>query len=217
VGREERTAERTRLINALTGLLRMLDLGVDARRPLSRSQIAMVARWRTRRGEPVAVAPAPLEAIRLATRIVDLDVQPADNRDRIDGLFAGAAPQLRALTGVGPVVAATILVAWSHPGRERSEAAFASLAGTCPIPASSGNTQRYRLNRGGDRRLNRATTTIALVRMRCDEPTRTYVARRSAQDRTKKEIMCALKRYITQQLFRTLTPKSTPRAHPATP
>ena len=86
---------------------------------------------------------------------------------------------------------------------------MASLAGTCPIPASSGNTVRHRLNRGGDRRLNRALTTIAIVRMRTDPATRAYVARRRAQGRTTKEIMCSLRHYITRQLFRTLT-----AAHP---
>ncbi len=113
------------------------------------------------------------------------------------------------LTGVGAVVAAAVMIAWSHPGRVRSEAAMASLAGTCPIPASSGNTVRYRLNRGGDRRLNRALTTIVIVRMRIDPATRTYVARRRAEGRTTKEIMRSLKRYITRQLYRTLA-----AAHP---
>ena len=114
-----------------------------------------------------------------------------------------------AAVGVGAVIAATVLIAWSHAGRVRSEAAFASLAGTCPIPASSGNTLRHRLNRGGDRRLNRALTTIAIVRMRMDPQTRAYVERRRTEGRTTKEIMRSLKRYITRQLFRTLT-----TAHP---
>jgi hypothetical protein len=91
----------------------------------------------------------------------------------------------------------------------RSEAAFAALAGTCPIPASSGNTLRHRLNRSGDRRLNRALTTIVIVRMRTHAPTKAYVARRRAQGRTTKEIMRSLERYITRQRYRTLA-----AAHP---
>lgn len=67
------------------------------------------------------------------------------------------------MPGVGPVTAAIVIVSWSHPGRVRSEAAFAALAGTCPIPASSGNTSRHRLDRGGDRRLNWALHTIVIV------------------------------------------------------
>ena len=81
---------------------------------------------------------------------------------------------------------------------------------TCPIPASSGNTVRHRLNRGGDRRLNRALTTVVIVRMRTHAATRAYVARRRAEGRTTKEIMRSLKRYITRQLYRTLA-----AAHPA--
>lgn len=172
VAREEMTAEHTRLINSLTALLRTVDLGVDARRSLSKTQIGMTARWRARTDEPIDVATARREAVRLATRIGQLDGDLRDNRSGIDGFVAAQAPTLLDMTGVGAVVAATVLLAWSHPGRVRSEAALASLAGTCPIPASSGNTERHRLNRGGDRRLNRAITTIALVRMRCDEPTK---------------------------------------------
>lgn len=89
----------------------------------------------------------------------------------------------------------------------RSEAAFAALAGTSPVPASSGNTIRYRLNRGGDRQLNRVLTTIVLVRMRFDQATR--APRRRTEGRTTKEIMRILKRYITRQVFRILT-----TAHP---
>jgi transposase len=102
------------------------------------------------------------------------------------------------------VTAAVILVVWSHPGRIRSEAAFAALAGTCPIPASSGNTERHRLNRGGDRRLNRALNTIVLTRMCADEETRAYVKRRTAEGKTSREIRRCLKRYATRQVFRTL-------------
>jgi transposase len=126
------------------------------------------------------------------------------NRAHLDTLVAEQGPKLTTLTGVGSVVAAAVLIAWSHPGRVRSEAAFAAIAGACPIPASSGNTVRHRLNRGGDRRLNRALHTIVLVRMRIDPATRAYVAKRRAQGRTTKEIMRSLKRYVARQLFRSL-------------
>jgi transposase len=108
-------------------------------------------------------------------------------------------------TGIGPVTAATIFTAWSHPGRVRNEAAFASLAGVNPIPASSsGNTVRYRRNRGGDRRLNRALHQATIVRMTHDPDTRAYVERRQAEGRTNREIRRCLKRYLARQLFRTL-------------
>jgi hypothetical protein len=114
-------------------------------------------------------------------------------------------PTLLDLRGVGPVVAAIVLHAWSHPGRIHSEAAFAALGGIAPLPASSGDTRRHRLNRGGDRRLNRAIYTITLTRLGHDPRTRACLARRTAQGRTKREIIRSLKRYISRELYRTLT------------
>ena len=107
-------------------------------------------------------------------------------------------------TGIGPVTAAIVLAAWSHSGRVRSEAAFAALAGVNPIPASSGNTVRHRLNRGGDRRLNRALHMAVITRMTHDPNTRAYVERRRAEGRTIKEIRRCLKRYLARHLYRTL-------------
>jgi transposase len=109
------------------------------------------------------------------------------------------------MPGIGPVTAAIAMAAWSHDGRLRSEAAFASLSGVNPIPASSGNTVRHRLNRGGDRRLNQALHMAIIDRMRMDPATKAYVERRSAQGRTNKEIRRCLKRYLASQIYRTLT------------
>lgn len=209
VARDQMTAERTRAVNVLTALLRTVDLGIDARTSLTATQLSTIAGWRERE-ENLARRTCRAEAVRLGRRIKTLTAELATNRAGITALIADAAPELLALPGVGAVVAAAVLVAWSHPGRVRSEAAMASLAGTCPIPASSGNTVRYRLNRGGDRRLNRALTTTVIVRMRIDPATRAYVARRRAEGRSTKEIMRALKRYLTRQLYRTLA-----AAHPA--
>ena len=119
------------------------------------------------------------------------------------------APGLTQRPGIGPVTAAQTIVAFSHPGRCRNDAAFASLAGTCPIPASSGRTVRHRLNRGGDRALNRAIHTIATVRMRDCPATQAYIARRTAEGKTIREIKRCLKRYITRELYRSLTARST--------
>jgi transposase len=114
------------------------------------------------------------------------------------------APALLAQPGVGPVTAAQVLISWSHPGRLRSEAAFAMLAGAAPIQASSGQVVRYRLNRGGDRQLNRALHTIVMLRERYHEPTRRYVARRTAEGRSGREIRRCLKRTVARQLYRLL-------------
>jgi transposase len=207
--RDQLNADRLRCINALTALVRGHDLGMDARRALASQQIATVAGWR-RREEPLGAATARAEAIRLAKRILVLDGELASNRAEITALVDAQAPELLDLAGVGAITAAIVLTVWSHPGRIRSEAAFAQIAGTCPIPASSGNTVRHRLNRGGDRRLNRAINTVVLTRMRTDPATRAYIERRLTEGKTSKEIRRCLKRYTTRQLFRALT-----AAHPA--
>ncbi|WP_240802075.1 IS110 family transposase [Streptomyces sp. A1136] len=93
------------------------------------------------------------------------------------------APELLGLLGVEPTSAAQVLVSWSPQGRFRSEAAFASFAGVFPIPASSGLTNRHRLNRSGDRQLNPGIHTITLIRMRLDPATEAYVARRITEGR----------------------------------
>lgn len=138
----------------------------------------------------------------LARRIHDLDQTLAQNKKAIADLVTTTCPELLAQVGVGPVTAAILLCAWSHHGRFRDEAAFASLAGVNPIPASSGKTVRHRLNRGGDRTVNSALHTIALVRRRDDPQTRDYVTRRTQEGRTSREITRCLKRYLARKLFR---------------
>uniref|UniRef100_UPI0038733157 IS110 family transposase n=1 Tax=Pengzhenrongella sicca TaxID=2819238 RepID=UPI0038733157 len=203
VARDQLNADRLRCINALTAIVRSHDLGLDARRALTAPQVAAIAGWR-RRDEGLGQATARVEAVRLAKRIVDLTAELGHNRDQVTEIVVQQAPELLDLPGVGPVTAAVILTVWSHPGRVRTEAAFAQIAGTCPIPASSGNTVRHRLNRGGDRRLNRAFNTIVLTRMRIDPDTRAYIDRRRAEGKTTKEIRRCLKRYTTRQIYRTL-------------
>jgi transposase len=140
----------------------------------------------------------------LATQILDLDRMLAANLAQIRALVATTCPALLDQPGIGPITAAVALIAWSHHGRVRSEAAFASLAGVSPIPASSGRTVRHRLNRGGDRTLNAAIHTIAKSRQRYHEPTKDYITRRTAEGRTPREITRSLKRYIARQIWRTI-------------
>ena len=85
-------------------------------------------------------------------------------------------------------------MSWSYAGRLRSEAAFAALAGANPIPASSGQVTRHRLNRSGDRQLNRALHTIVLARLRDDPSTRAYAARRTAEGKSRRDVRRCLKR-----------------------
>lgn len=201
--REGMTRQRTASINSLTALLRTIDLGVDARKPLTQKQIETIAAWRTRK-EDVAARVSRAEAVRQAKQIIELKKLLVTNAREMEELVTQLAPELLTLPGVGAATAAVILTSWSHPGRIRSEAALATLAGTSPIPASSGNTVRHRLNRGGDRRLNRAIHTIAIVRMNHSPRTREYVSRRTVEGRSKKEIIRSLKRYITREIYRTL-------------
>lgn len=140
----------------------------------------------------------------LAARIRFLQAEAAEHEKAILALVRAWRRDLLTLTGVGPIVAATVLAAWSHPGRCRNDAAFAMLAGAAPIPASSGQTVRHRLNRSGDRQLNRALHTITLSRLRYDPTTRAYAERRRAQGKTDREIKRCLKRYIARQLYRQL-------------
>lgn len=203
VARSSMVRERTAAINSLIALLRVVDLGIDLRQSLTPKTVEIIAAWRTR-DECIGTRVSRSEASRLAKQILALENQLEQNKADLAMLVQQTRPALLDLPGVGPVSAATILTAWSHPGRVRSEAALAALAGTCPIPASSGGTTRYRLNRGGDRQLNKAIHTIAIVRMRCDQSTRDYVAKRTVEGRNKKEIIRSLKRYITRQIYRTI-------------
>lgn len=140
----------------------------------------------------------------LAKRIIALETEAAEHERALAVTVKSWRPDLLELCGIGPINASVVLCAWSHPGRIHSDAAFAMLAGTAPIPASSGQTTRYRLNRSGDRQLNRALHNIAICRLRYDPATRAYAERRRAEGKTDREIRRCLKRYITRQLFRQL-------------
>lgn len=142
----------------------------------------------------------------LARRSQTLAAEAAEHERAILAIVRSWRPDLLQQRGVGPIVAATVLCAWSHPGRVHSEAAFAMLAGTAPIPATSGQIKnRHRLNRYGDRQLNRALHTVALTRIRCaDQPTRDYIERRTAEGKTPRDIKRCLKRYIARDLYRLL-------------
>lgn len=148
---------------------------------------------------------ATVRALRAtARRIQTLSAEADDLEAELEILVADTAPEILAEPGVGAISAAQILNAWSHAGRLHSEAAFAMLSGSAPIPASSGQTVRYRLNRSGDRQLNRALHTIVLSRMRFHDETKAYVTRRTAEGRTPREIKRCLKRYVARRLFRLL-------------
>jgi transposase len=144
-----------------------------------------------------------LRGLALRWRQLDQEVKLLDHQ--LEALVKTIAPRLIALRGVGVEVAGALLVAaGDNPERLEREASFAALCGVSPVDASSGKQHRHRLNRGGNRDANRALWVIALVRVRCDGPTRNYVARRIQEGLSKPEIMRCLKRYIAREVFKLL-------------
>jgi len=140
----------------------------------------------------------------LARRVTALTAEERELAREIETLTRKLAPQLLEQPGVGPLAAAQVLISWSHRGRIRSEAAFARLAGCAPIPASSGQTVRYCLDRSGDRRLNRALHMILVTRRRAHPPTIAYINRRIQEGKSRREATRCLKRYLARNLFRLL-------------
>lgn len=188
----------------LTPLLRTMNLSVAARHALIDGQILLVSRWRARRDNDLSIADARAEAKRLAAAILEFHAQLASNHQQLRDVVCTMAAGLLDLPGVGPASVAQVLISYTHHGRVRSEAAFAALAGANPIPASSGNTTRHRLNRHGDRQLHRAMYTIARSRMIYDPATIAYDERRTSEGKTLREIRRCVKRFIARPLFRRL-------------
>ena len=222
-------AERAALQMRLTARRAAVGAAADAQRQLQALVIAAPERLRARfRGQRTAAMITTALRLRAAAtgdveydtavavlrttarRIRDLHSEAADHEQAILVLVRAWRPDLLQLAGIGPIVAATVLTAWSHPGRCRTEAAFAMLAGVAPIPASSGLTDRHRLNRSGDRQLNWALHTVVLTRLKHDPATRDYAARRRAHGKTDREIRRCLKRYICRDLYRRLEHAPTP-------
>ena len=162
--------------------------------------------------DPVVATKLSLKS--LARRILDINDEIAELDRFIVPLVEELAPSLLELEGVGTENAGAVMVAvGDNPDRLRSEASFAMMCGVCPIPASSGKTQRHRLNRGGNRQANSALHMVVVCRMRTDERTRAYVARRTLEGLSKREIMRCLKRYVAREIYRVLTAPSSLDKH----
>ena len=197
---------RTKALNHLQALVvtapRRLRTRLDG---LSTAQLTRQAgRLQIRADQPIEYQ-ATVRAMRACARRALACGQEADELDaELKRILSDQVPHLLAEPGVGPISAAAIYLAWSHHGRIRNDAAFAALAGVSPIPASSGQTTRHRLNRGGDRQLNRALHTITLSRLSCDPETRAYATRRLAEGKTTREIRRCLKRHIARRVHKLL-------------
>ncbi len=218
------TAVRARR-NALQ-LLRMTIVAApeelrDQVQNLTRMQlIRTCAAWRpetTNAADPVAATPIALKS--LARRILELGDEIAALDELIEPLVRALAPQLlERVGGIGIEVAGQLLVtAGDNPDRLRSEASFAMLCGVAPLPASSGMTRRHRLNRGGDRQANSALhlAVISRIRIRIDDKTKAYVAKKTAEGHSKLEIIRCLKRYLAREVYYLLNTPATPLAKAA--
>lgn len=220
IARRSAVKARTQAINQIRGLLITAPASLREQvADLPKSQlVAHLARLRPGDdlANPLAAAKSALR--RLARRHQLLDEEITELDAQIAPLVRQAAPRLLDLFGAGPETAGQLLVsAGQNPERMRSEAAFAHLTGTAPLPASSGRTHRHRLNRGGDRAANNALHTIVLVRMRYDPRTRTYVQRRTREGLSKKDIIRCLKRFVAREVYHALiADSSTPTDHETT-
>jgi transposase len=198
---------RTQAANQLQGLrVTAPEELLNRLRGLSRKELVSVAA-RFRIGDDLRDVPSATKfALRsVARRYEALSEEIAELEAHLDRLVAQVAPELVSLAGIGTDHAATLLmVAGDNPQRLRSEASFASLCGVSPIEASSGKVVRHRLNRGGNREANRALYMICLARMRRDRRTKEYVARRTQEGKSKREIIRCLKRYVAREVYRVL-------------
>ena len=151
----------------------------------------------------------------LARRWTTLAEEIATHDRHLERLTTETSPTLRASFGVGAHTAAEMLILFGdNPDRIRSEAAFAKLCGACPIPASSGmTTGRHRLNRGGHRQANAALYRAVIVRLRFHQPTVNYVARRTADGRTKRDIIRCLKRFLAREIYQRVMTDYRARQH----
>ena len=197
---------RTKALNHLQALVvtapERLRSRVDG---LTTTQLARhAARLRLSPDRPVEDQ-ATIRAMRACARRALACEREADELEaELERILTDQVPHLLTEVGIGPISAAAIYLAWSHHGRIRNDAAFAALAGVAPIPASSGQTTRHRLNRGGDRQLNRALHTITLSRLSCHPETKAYATRRLAEGKTSREIRRCLKRHIARRIYKLL-------------
>jgi len=167
--------------------------------------VARAAKFRPGPCPQTPTAATKLALRSIAVRYQQLSAEIAELDRQLQRLVAAAALGLLALKGVGPdIAAALLLAAGDNPQRLRSEAAFARLCGVAPLPASSGKTSRHRLSRGGNRDANRALYMLAVSRLRWDPRTRAYVARRTREGKTTPEIIRCLKRYVTREIYKAL-------------
>jgi len=201
--RSQITTIRTATVNLFKALLLTApdDLRESLRGLSTAAQTRRCTTLRATTTQSISEQTLRRELRRLARHIRALDVELRANHKQLRDLVGHTLPALLDQPGVGPMSAAQLIVSWSHPGRLHSEAAFARLAGVNPIEASSGRITRHRLNRFGDRQLNRALHVIVSWRMLHDHKTRAYLQRRRTEQKTDPEIRRCLKRFTARSLY----------------
>jgi transposase len=203
--RDNLVAERTRLLNQLHAQMLQLDPGYQERSgPLTKPRgLAYCRAFRTVDASGVVQARLLIVA-QLTDQVARLEADIAALTARLSRLVQASRTPLLAVRGVGPVVAARLLGELGSTPRVASAAALAALSGTAPVAVSSGDRRAHRLNRGGNRQLNRAIHIIALAQRRGDERARAYFAKKLGEGKTKKAAMRCLKRRLVDVLFRHL-------------
>jgi len=204
IARRSVVAERTRVLNQLQALNATAPIvlreriGEGTGKQLERRILSMRARSAANLEERIAFS--VMRDLAAHSRTLGADAQRYEHQ--LADLIRSLDDTLLDEPGIGPISAAKLLAC--DPARFRSEGAFARCNGTAPIPASSGKTVRYRLNRGGDRQANNAIHTIAIIRAKHQPETRAYLERRIREGKTKREALRSLKRHISRELYHRL-------------
>lgn len=206
VARDTAVKAQTQVLVSLKATIITADENLRMRlEPLSTSQlVAACAKFEVDQLDTPAATMRYALAV-MAKRWLQLHQEIEAHMQHLTTLTREAAPELVQAYGIGPDTAAEMLMTFGDNSNQvHSEAAFAKMCGVCPLPASSGKNQRHRLNRGGNRRANAALFRVVIVRMRWHEPTKAYVARRTAEGLSKREIIRCLKRYLAREVYRIL-------------
>ena len=212
--RDQIISERTRMINRLRWHLVTIAPELEAQLAPAALKGPRICARLTRQLARLPQSPRLRVAKRLLKRIAEIGREERELFAELTNLIDAHAPQLLEQPGCGTVTAAIIIGHTAGAQRFPTDGHFARHAGTAPIPASSGNTQRHRLHRGGDRQLNRAIHIIALSRARTDPATRAYLARKHAEGKTKREAIRCLKRHLARRIWHLLNTTQTPAAPP---
>jgi len=203
------TAVKSRSVSMVTLKTPIINAPAEVRDKLDqiKGKVALIRHIAAFRPRPIISTTASVKvAMRsLACRWLILNDEVVEHDKELKVLVEAKAPSLLSSHGIATqTIAEMLIMVGDNPGRILSEAALAKLCGVCPIPASSGKTHRFRLNRGGNRQANAALYRVAIVRMRKHEPTLAYVRKRTKEGKGKSEIIRCLKRYFVREIFRHL-------------